>query len=54
MHEGSLFPLKQGLLFMKPGVFLPREDIEEVRSGVRARAFRAVFRMVGVFLKGGM
>ena len=31
VNEGSLFPLKQGLLFMKPALFLPRSHIEEVR-----------------------
>ena len=30
VNEGSLFPLKQGLLFMKPALFLPRSNIEEV------------------------
>ncbi|CAM9977557.1 unnamed protein product, partial [Sphacelaria rigidula] len=30
VNEGSLFPLTQGLLFMKPGLFLPSADIGEV------------------------
>ncbi|CAN0385677.1 unnamed protein product, partial [Ectocarpus sp. 12 AP-2014] len=33
VNEGSLFPLKQGLLFMKPALFLPRTDIQEVVCG---------------------
>ncbi|CAB1112107.1 unnamed protein product [Ectocarpus sp. CCAP 1310/34] len=33
VNEGSLFPLKQGLLFMKPALFLPRADIQEVVCG---------------------
>lgn len=34
VNEGSLFPLKQGLLFMKPALFLPRSNIEEVLAGL--------------------
>ncbi|CAN0145774.1 unnamed protein product [Ectocarpus sp. 8 AP-2014] len=33
VNEGSLFPLNQGLLFMKPGLFLPRSEIQEVVCG---------------------
>lgn len=34
VNEGSLFPLKQGLLFLKPALFLPRSHIEEVLTAV--------------------
>lgn len=30
VNEGSLFPLRQGLFFMKPALFLPKGDIEQV------------------------
>ncbi|CAN0427943.1 unnamed protein product, partial [Scytosiphon promiscuus] len=33
VNEGALFPLKQGLLFMKPALFLPTDDIEQVVCG---------------------
>ncbi|CAM9428169.1 unnamed protein product, partial [Hapterophycus canaliculatus] len=33
VNEGSLFTLKQGLLFMKPALFLPRDDIDQVVCG---------------------
>ncbi|CAM9950128.1 unnamed protein product, partial [Discosporangium mesarthrocarpum] len=33
VQEGTLFPLAEGLLFLKPGVFLPRACITQVTCG---------------------
>lgn len=47
VNEGSLFPLKQGLLFMKPALFLPRTDIQEVRCWCRI-----VLNIIGLIVWG--
>eukprot|EP00903_Cladosiphon_okamuranus_P018589 g17112.t1 len=54
VNEGSLFPLKQGLLFMKPALFLPRTHIEEVVCGRGSSAMtRYVDLVVGLEVENG-
>eukprot|EP00752_Nemacystus_decipiens_P015540 g13865.t1 len=54
VNEGSLFPLKQGLLFMKPALFLPRSVIEEVVCGRGGSATtRYVDLVVGLEVEDG-
>ncbi|CAM9951150.1 unnamed protein product [Pylaiella littoralis] len=54
VNEGSLFPLKEGLLFMKPALFLPRSNIEEVVCGRGGSATtRYVDLVVGLEVEDG-
>lgn len=42
VNEGSLFPLRQGLFFMKPALFLPKADIEQVFDRFKCGVFLKV------------
>lgn len=38
VHDGTLFPMEQGLLFYKPPLFIPRSNLESIACGRGADA----------------